>query len=488
MKEPVKHTHYIRQKDKKKGSTTWEFDFDTYETGGEVYYETPNQPKIKVGKGFVPHGGLILRNIHNSGFRMAYDVGVIGIYVFPGPSAKENGFHKPKFLILGPPDFIQVDNETFTPLDPNKAYDPLIVEKNRMDSIGFNMSTYNNDREKELKVTYKSTNKLFGKGSGYLYVVQKFIMTKYSDKPAHEPTGGLHAARLFPITQLIYNIPPNTNHEIEDYVESFRVDYRLHINLDTYIIDKYAPKTVIHTRSEKSKKTIKNVAGLFKDESGMNPVYCAGGGVANIIFSSAEKPLVAEVVTEGINPYSRNFKWDNIHWWGYGKNGSLGSTPGSFHAVHIHWRWAKGMQSKSALSSEAGKPQFAGLGNQGELTDPNIKNQILRIAVVKNEGIPNDYHEQKSEVYKDFFINLRPNKTPIDIKGGDDLILYYSSEVKLKNSKKNSQKGLNCSIFVHGLFFAHEVEPNSFTKGTTANFNINPDTPNNKTWERYPEK
>jgi hypothetical protein len=502
MKEPNKKTSYIRQVNKKTAKvTTWEYDYDGYETSGEVYYETQNQqPKVKVGKGFVPHGGIIMRNIHNYGYRMAYDIGVVGIYVFPGPKAKENGFTKPKFLILGPPEFVQVDSTTFMPLDPNIPFNPRVDKKASMDGIDANMAVYNADREDELRATYRSTYELFGAGSGYLFVTQKFIMTKYSDKPAHEPSGGLKAARLFPITQLIYNVPPNSQQKIEDYVESFRVDYRLYINLDTYATKKVKTYTSSHGSGdeitygrERSKDRVNNAAGLFKDEDGFSPWYSADGGVANVIFSSSEKPLVSEIVTEGLNPYSytdkrKNIKWDNIHWWGIGKDGILGSTPGSFHAVHIHWRWAKGMQSHKTIPTESGKPQFVGKGYNGALVDPAIKNQILRLAVVKNKGLPQNHDEHRSPDFKDFFMKLRENKPPEDLKKGDDIILYYSSEVKLKDCKKNAQKGLICSIFVHGLFFAHEVERDVYTTGSTNNFYVNPKNPNSKVWERYPQK
>ncbi|UOU99161.1 hypothetical protein MUU74_04195 [Chryseobacterium daecheongense] len=427
---------------------------------------------------------------------MAYDIGVVGIYAFPGPIAKKAGHNEPVFLILGPPDFVQVDNDTFMPLDINKPYDP-IVNNSKIDSIGFNMATYNEDREKELKVTYRSTREIFGSGSGYLFVCQKFIMTRYSDKPAHEPTGGLKAARLFPITQLIYNTPTNSKYKIEDYVESFRVDYRLYINLDTYTIAKsrlnpnYNP-TLVYDRV-KSKNKIKNAAGLFKDEEDMRFWQGFNGGVANAIFYSTEKPIVAEVVSTGLDPHNKNILWDNIHWWGIDDFGVLGSTPGSFHAVHIHWRWAKGMQTKGGLATESGKPQFIGLGNRGELTDPNIKNQILRFAIIKNEGLPLNYHTHTSENFKDFFINLRKGKGgPQNLKKGGDIILYYSSEVKLKDIKKTSSNGLFCSIFVHGLFFAHDVEKSGIIEsskaGTTNSFYVKPKQPDNKKWERYPEK
>ncbi|MDQ0593199.1 hypothetical protein QFZ37_001568 [Chryseobacterium ginsenosidimutans] len=500
MKEPKRRTSYIRQVKKKTAKVTiWEYDYDGYETAGEVYYETQNQqPKVKVGKGFVPHGGIVLRNIHNYGYRMAYDIGVVGIYVFPGPKAKENGFTKPKFLILGPPEFVQVDSKTYKPLDPNKEFDPKVEKITNMDGIDANMAVYNADRVDELRATYCSTYELFGAGSGYLFVTQKFIMTKYSDKPAHEPSGGLKAARFFPITQLMYNVPQNSPDKIEDYVESFRVDYRLYINLDTYakkeeIImysseDTPGVKAKINSRSAKTKDRISNAAGFFKDEDELE-LGDISGGVADMIFSSSEKPLVSEIVTEGLNPYSKNLKWDNIHWWGMGKDGVLGSTPGSFHAVHIHWKWAKGMQSGGwKKPKHSGEAQFAGKGNNGALVDSAIKNQILRLAVVKNKGLPQNHDEHRSPKFKDFFMKLRENKPPEPLKNGEDIVLYYSSEVKLKDCKKNAQKGINCSIFVHGLFFAHEVEREAMTTGATDNFYVNPKTPNNKIWERYPQK
>ncbi|GEM_PF-1142972 len=508
MKEPKRYTRYIRQKDKKKGNISWEFDFKTYETAGEVYDETQSQkPKVKVGRGFAPHGGLILRNIYNSGFRMAYDIGVVGIYAFPGPVAKKNGQNKPVFLILGPPDFIQVDNDTFMPLDINKAYDP-IVDNSKIDSIGFNMATYNEDREKELKVTYRSTKEIFGPGSGYLFVCQKFIMTRYSDKPAHEPSGGLKAARFFPITQLIYNVPPNSKYKIEDFVKSFRVDYRLYINLDSYArnkiqsiptsYDSHPQHSVIYDRV-KNKEKIKNAVGLFRDDD-LPPSKLKGlsnlRSPENIVFSSSEKPLVSEIITEGLNP-DQPILWDNIHWWGIGKDGVLGSTPGSFHAVHIHWRWSKSMQIKEDNDGpdpkHEGEPQFKGKGLNGALVDPNIKNQILRIAVIKNKKITQSYHQQTSEFFDDYFISLRDYKEPENIKKGDDIILYYSSEIKLKQDnrllvKKNNSGGLTASIFIHGLFFAHEVEKSSIFTGNNDSFYKNPKEPNKRLWRRYPKK
>jgi len=78
--------------------------------------------------------------------------------------------------------------------------------------------------------------------------------------------------------------------------------------------------------------------------------------------------------------------------------------------------------------------------------------------------------------------------TPEPLKNGEDIVLYYSSEVKLKDCKKNAQKGINCSIFIHGLFFAHEVEKETMKAGTKGSFYENPNPSNSKIWERYPKK
>ena len=61
------------------------------------------------------------------------------------------------------------------------------------------------------------------------------------------------------------------------------------------------------------------------------------------------------------------------------------------------------------------------------LTDPNIQNQTIKFAIVKNESIDNIIENHSTENFE----GLPNTPQEIDIKpeGGADIVLYYSSEV-----------------------------------------------------------
>lgn len=67
------------------------------------------------------------------------------------------------------------------------------------------------------------------------------------------------------------------------------------------------------------------------------------------------------------------------------------------------------------------------------------------------------------------------------------MVLFYSAEIELKRCTEYLQDGvLDGSFFVHGLFFAHEIENPGLYTGTTDSVYINPDHPNKEKWERNP--
>jgi hypothetical protein len=165
----------------------------------------------------------------------------------------------------------------------------------------------------------------------------------------------------------------------------------------------------------------------------------------------------------------RIIAWDNIHWWGAGKSvgkktQSIHATaPGAFHALHIHWRWGEVLQTKDsdAMLEYEGEPQFVGESQGGVLTDPNIQNQTVKFAIVKNESLPKGpFSEHSTEDFESFFRSLNSDPKKIDTRpyGGDDLILYYSSEIFVEN-ERGSTNELVGNIFSHGIFFAHQDEP-----------------------------
>jgi hypothetical protein len=305
---------------------------------------------------------------------------------------------------------------------PGEPYDGL--------SAVNGMNVFNSSVKGELVVRWRSNYALFGKESGYLFVTQRFILTDYDAQPAHEPSGGLLAARLHPVTEIHYEHPK------KGYLTAGR---------------------------ETSAAKIDNSAGLFRDEEIPVPIY-DGITVADITFAAAEKPLKYEVIADGIIHEFGVTPWDNVHWWGVNmKKGSISpSAPGAFHALHMHWRWSWALQEIS------GESQFKGKGIFGTLVDPRIDKQKLKVAMVLNEGLPDDLHAHSSEVFEDFFKTHR-GKVPEDIQNGGDLVLYYSVEVPAVDRSYTPEYNywdiLQGEVFTHGMFFAHEPEKTSLYAG-----------------------
>ncbi len=521
-----------------KQEKAWNFKWSVYARDYELKIPTDENPDnvVTVKKGQIFDGGLTLKNIHHNGYRMAYDIGVIALWVYPKAGAvnNEGKLYKPYKLVLGHKDFEQV-NDDYTPLSVDfraekKTKNDALTSENDPGSLA-NFNAYKNSIEHVVTASWKSRKKLFGDDSYHLHITQKYVLTDYNDTPAHEPTGGIFAARMHPMTKIYYE---NRN---DGYLGSVRVDYRMYLSLDTYAYVKgYKDNDITWSRIEgriTSEEKINNHVGLFKDFDDAREL--AGIlGAEHAVFESSEKPLIAEMVGNGIvkgsNIFSiersttkgflggfstertEQYTWDNIHWWGAG--GDLhASTPGAFHALHIHWRWAKVLQEKIGTfdilghlsTPAAGESQFVGESEGGVLTDPKIQNQSIRFAVVRNESLPNgkEYSKHSTEAFEDFFKSLSQTPKEIGIKTdeGADMILYYSSEVftenqPLQNSyfsspgtdvRNTANEPLTGNVFLHGIFFAHQDEKEKPTIGGNTSYYTNPDNPDKTKWKRNPK-
>lgn len=490
----------------------WKFEIERYAASGLV---NEDNKLWDVGQGWVPRGGIVLRNVFHKGHRLAYEIGVVGIVVMPGAVSKKNG-HGAKYLILGPPDFVQVD-ASGTPLTSGTNFDPLVPKAtNGITGLPGNFSVFDTDHDVTLMVRWRSNLKLYGSDSDYLWVTQKYILTKYDNNPAHEPTGGLMAARLHPLVELKYGKPN------DGWVASFRVDYRMQLSLNFWLsrtsvkepdsflgIPTGTKTTVVEARKTTSGK-LKNAAGVFADNDVVDVKGALDNGIAGGAFRAAEKPLVAEILTSGYNTPGVKINWDNVHWWGAGENWIPASAPGSFHAIHMHWRWAKfgaqfpyppvvddGITYPNPLNAPAphvGEKQFSGPGYGGALVDPGISNQAIRIAVVANQGLPADMHKHRSESFDTFFEQLATARK-VKIDNGEELVLYYSAEIPLpkrsRSEKENEKAELKGTVCIHGLYFAHDPEPDKSLLsivGATGKLFLNPTSPVASELKRYPAK
>lgn len=352
-------------------------------------------------------------------------------------------------------------------------------------------------------------------------VEQIFLFSRYSNIPAHEPTGCLSAARCHPMVK--YRLLDNTLHDPADSqfskISSLRFDYRIHLCVDE-----------IYGERSLNGKSGGNQAGLFADgDNRYDPVRAVKGlisfvstlwskferdgplgfpseivtavnsGVSKGLFSAVEKPLALEIVAPGLIkgfPYftiSAGIEtetvqcWDNLHWWGSkGPGGKLISAPGAFHCVHWHWRWgATAALQSGAASNVLFNPQTTrqdGLGSMwGPLVDPRIYSQTIRMAVIKNSNISYeaDAKLMSLENWASLFLskyddkNAEKARPPSYLYDGYDIVLWLSITV-YDSLQNNSAKNYNekrvidinhGTVFINGFYFAHDAEKISFKKG-----------------------
>lgn len=308
-----------------------------------------------------------------------------------------------------------------------------------------------------------------------------FLFSAYGNSPPHEPSGVLHAARMHPLIQFEL-IAPNTIDKSKPYIRlrDIRFDYRIHLSLDAVL---WEEKPAIRA----------NNAGLFRDSNddwvATNLARGAGStlrrlsmseGVSRVAFPAVEKPLVLEVVSTALlrsNSFTEDFdfSWDNAHWWGArGPGKDMISSPGAFHAAHLHWHWGKAAGTR--IFGDPGNPRFRSrVGDSwGPLVDPAIWRQTVRIAVIKNEPRLDPARGAAAsslsrQDWSSLFTSLR--ESPAEIYAGDDLVLWYSITVHGEFSPLGGYPKFLAkpggTLFIHGLYFAHEAEREGRTIGTT---------------------
>ena len=460
--------------------------YKNYKAGGweysyELYDERTTIEGSPVDKGWATKGGLVIKDVSHNGYSFAKDIRVVSIWVFPRDTKK----FKPKQFVLGAPDFIQQPIKEHTePFNPNVS---------KQISAPENFSSYNT--ESALEVKWVTAKPLFIDGdnhSRHLTVTQTYIFTDYNSEPRHEPSGVLMAARLFPITTIKYD------DEEDGYIDSVRIDYRLHLNLDgtlNYKVNEVFNKLIKNNPDRFKLKNFPNQAGVFKDfDSAKSIGYNAFDNKSidsNVIFAAVEKPLLLEIdgmgLVNSLNKLDDNTScWDNIHWWGYrGEGQPIISAPGAFHAIHLHWRWGilnqiVGSQFRSNVPLDVRnydeKNKFIG----GPLVYSSNWIQDVKFAITKNNETrtPNKFNSNLRDLslenYSTLF-NTNNSPEPKNIENADDLILWFSVESKkstiiTKTEKDNKGKettslkkvlaSVSGKYFIQGMFFAHEPEPN----------------------------
>ena len=254
--------------------------------------------------------------------------------------------------------------------------------------------------------------------SAGLSVEEIFLFGRYSDDPPHEPSGALSAARFHPLVS--YELAQNVNcdrSKIFTRIKSLRFDFRLHLYLDRYYTENFGPM-------EDAPGGVKNQAGLFADTDLGSARIFGRAVISNkpaekIAFYAVEKPLVTEVTApglingdpKGVMPGSTDtiICWDNVHWWGAKKPGTpMISTPGAFHAAHVHLRWGETIKSWAGRIKSSAWRRF----NPGDaLLDPRIPSQNLMVAITKYRKDQDPEHATLKDLTKERWDSLFHNSS-----------------------------------------------------------------------------
>lgn len=474
-----------------------------------------------------PTGGMVLRNVRHRANNFAHDIRLIAIRLKIAEVEPSGSTLATKNLLvtLDPAMFAFGDIQELTPsaatapsvagaggsfLDRLKAAaDQMRLLKSYFADSAGNYSGYG------LRADYTSTAKLL-EGLGNcevkgLAISQIFLFSTYGNTPPHEPSKALMAARCHPMT--VYSLLPNSEVDRSktiQRVESIRFDYRLHLSIDSVPASGTTPPP-----APKS-----NMAGLFRDNdsaavgkalaTGAGGLILGGVGgaiaaapmaVSKAAFAAIEKPLELEVaapgLAAGLSKYSdgegEHWCWDNIHWWGTRGSTTMISTPGAFHAAHLHWRWGAAVPAGIPTIDEGGRPKglaentaIADSAMGTLLVDPRIWIQTINVAVTEDDPAVDPDRSGVSaaklctETWKSAFTGLRPG--PREIRSGADIVCWYSTEVQREYAAPSYQtghifktthtggsytSGPAGTVFLHGIFFAHEGEKSGLKVGST---------------------
>jgi hypothetical protein len=429
--------------------------------------------------GAPPPGGLVFKQVRHDGHNFAKDIRFLGIYISVeqvDATGKVLSTQN-KFVDLNSASFKASMVRTLKPKTVKRpVFSGTFNYLQEVDSA-LNFSDYFKDGTGNYVATglavlyqgptlFKDLHLNNCEWTG-LTIDQTYLFSRYANDPPHEPSGALMAARFHPLVSYKL-VPDQTCDRSQPYyrMKSIRFDYRLNLYLDTMLQDKT------------TNGLNKNQAGLFADTD-IGSLRAFGRkvtfrGTSKISFYAVEKPAVREVATYGLidgeskgKPPGSNDDivcWDNIHWWGANAPGQpMISTPGAFHAAHTHWRW--GALLKSWLG-RAKATEWKRFQPGDALLDPRIPLQTLQIALTKYRSTQDPDQAKLQDLCKEQWDTLFHNKSnspqPDSIKDGADLVLWYSAEVH-PNVFQMPPAG---TVFLHGVFFAHESEQDGSTVGS----------------------
>jgi hypothetical protein len=446
-------------------------------------------------------GGLAVADVRHGPFNFARDVRVVGIWLEVATVSPTGAVSKPdsQFVALDAPHFtssgVRVSTPAATTLPKSASVFRFLA--GAADVLDF--ETYfrigANHEGFALAVDWASAPALTAAWPnfelGALRVSQVFLFSRYSDKPGHEPTGAIKAARFHPV--LSYAITPNVAvDKTKDWqrLDSIRFDWRLHLALDSYLSP--APSGEVPS----TPKSPGTNAGLFKDRDSpslsLHP--------ADVLFEAAEKPVVLEVIAPAMGAGLPTWLvstppapcWDNLHVWGArGAGKPMISTPGAFHCAHLHWRWgAVGDSLPGSGDLPVFKPAFVppGVTGHGPLVDPGIWMQTVQVAVSRFDPALDPATAAPAALSKADFPTLFTGRKPVDIEAGADIVVWYSTLVHRNVSSAVTAAArkhwfradepatttlhpavakLEGRLFIHGIFFAHEEEPSFAVKTGT---------------------
>jgi hypothetical protein len=474
-----------------------------------------------------PPGGMVLQQVRHDGHNFAKDVRLIGFWL------TIETVEPPSTIVTTSNQFYILDSTNFTfsavtTLTPKPLANPALgktFDYLKQADAALNFTDYFKEPGGNYiayGVTAKfDAPKLLAAQANCEYagitVEQIFLFSRYGNSPKHEPSGGLSAARFHPMVRYAFA----KNSAFDDSkrltrIASIRFDYRLQLFLDRHY----------DLATNAALAQIGNQAGLFadSDSAASTAATSIGSGIWNIFnkntvatalsrgaFDGVEKPIVLEVTAPGLakgfpvfgttTPTGKQLSircWDNLHWWGSrGPRAPLISAPGAFHCAHIHWRWGGAAKAGGVGSNPQFNPQVwpqgipmtsAQSGMWGPLVDPGIWMQSLRIAVTKNDpkldptrGVA--LTNLSKADWKTLF-NPGLRSVPDDISAGDDIVLWYSSEVHREITTLTSsvqgtaptfaapspptfRAASSGTVFIHGIFFAHDAEKTGFKVGST---------------------
>lgn len=190
--------------------------------------------------------------------------------------------------------------------------------------------------------------------------IQKFAFTETSNSPRHETASIASAGRFYPTIN--FKVGKFRNGKDRAAIHALRFDYwlepdfreggRRRPSLFHPAVEGLLMALDFFSSSWDWEESPPHQAGLFRDrDKALTTRLVQTGGLGKpgeLIFSHAEKPLIWEVVADGINAGMTHNTWDNIHIWGYSDDG-LVSTPGMPFGIHLHWRWAAAATNPAAM-------------------------------------------------------------------------------------------------------------------------------------------